>query len=244
MEEDVKKGEKIIKSKCKNDRPLKDDDEAPDGGHKGGKSVGSYMDDVGSSGAYVKPTIRSSGKVKGIGKPSGRRRALVTNQTQELITTVTITTTTTNTQIFKVINADNDQAERIVWIVEANSETRQFMQTLKLRGKTTTLFYKDPKIHKFNDVVALKLSQKDNPKVDLEQIRKIKEEFALQKSQSTTDFVKKTSDVPKRKRTLRHKEKDIVIKELSQSNSDRNVIRVIRERERLKKYLQRQSLRV
>lgn len=61
--------------------------------------------------------------------------------THDLATTIVITTTTER-QTLKVTDADYDQANRVV---EAGSEASQFMQTLNSIGKTTTMYYKDPK---------------------------------------------------------------------------------------------------
>lgn len=94
---------------------------------------------------------------------------------------MTIATTTTQTLMTQILIgsfADEIQAERVIASVDAS----QFMQTLKYMGKQTTLYYKDPKLQKFNDVLAMKIFQVENPGVDIEQIRHTEEEFALLKS--------------------------------------------------------------
>lgn len=62
-----------------------------------------------------------------------------------------MTTTATERQTLTVTYADDDQADRVI---EAGVEASQFMQTLKFRGKTATLYYKYPRIKEFDDVVA------------------------------------------------------------------------------------------
>lgn len=99
------------------------------------------------------------------------------------------------------------------------------MQIFKFRGKKTTLYYKDPKSQQFDDAVARKMFEKDNPGVDIEQIKQTEEKFALLKPKWNTDAAQSISDVPKKKRTQRPKAKGIVITEVSQTNSDRLVTR-------------------
>lgn len=47
-------------------------------------------------------------------------------------------------------------------------EAGQYIQTLTYKGKSRILFYKDPRIKKFDDSVALKIFDKKNPGVDIE----------------------------------------------------------------------------
>lgn len=58
-------------------------------------------------------------------------------------------------------------------MVEASAQAGQFMQMLKCKRKNTNLYYKNPKLQKFDEVLAKKLFQRENPGLDLEQIRHI-----------------------------------------------------------------------
>ena len=50
-----------------------------------------------------------------------------------------------------------------VLIQGGSQESQQFMQTLKLKGKQTTIYYQDPKIQKLDEEISKRLFLKDNP---------------------------------------------------------------------------------
>lgn len=111
-------------------------------------------------------------------------------------------------------------------MIEAGAETSQFLQTLKCKGKKTTLYYKDPKIHRFDDELAKRLFEKDHPGVNIGQIRNMEDEFRLLKEQGVMTSAQPAIQAPEKKKILRPKEKGLMIKKISDaSNSDRHVTR-------------------
>ncbi|KAL8119017.1 hypothetical protein AgCh_016496 [Apium graveolens] len=82
-------------------------------------------------------------------------------------------------------------------------------------GKKSTFFYKDPKIQSVDEELAKRLFLKDNPEVDLEELREEEAKFAAEKSKSKS----KASDA---KKPPRPKEKGIVIRERSATEIPRS----------------------
>ncbi|KAL8125250.1 hypothetical protein AgCh_012797 [Apium graveolens] len=70
--------------------------------------------------------------------------------------------------------ADEDQG---ILEIDASAEASQYLQTLKVKGRNTTLFYKDPKIHLLDSEVSRRIFAKENPRVDLKQLRQMEEDF-------------------------------------------------------------------
>lgn len=56
----------------------------------------------------------------------------------------------------------------------------KFIQTLKFKGRKTTIYYQDPKIPNLNDI-AKRMFAKENPGMNIEQIKYMEEEFRLLK---------------------------------------------------------------
>ncbi|KAL8109306.1 hypothetical protein AgCh_025415 [Apium graveolens] len=73
-----------------------------------------------------------------------------------------------------VTNADGDQG---ILEIEVGVVASHFLQTLKFKGKKTTLFYKDPKITSYDSEVNRRIFERENLGVDLEQLRLMEEEF-------------------------------------------------------------------
>jgi len=83
-------------------------------------------------------------------------------------------------------------------LVEAGDpESQKFCQTLKFRGKETTLFYKSPSLQAIDEAVARKIFEKENPGVDIEAIRLEEERLAAEKmkiSKTKSDEQKQITD--------------------------------------------------
>ena len=56
------------------------------------------------------------------------------------------------------------------------------MQTLKLKGRHTTVYYKDPKIKALNEEIAKRLFLRDNPEMDIKELKRRKRDLLLRKS--------------------------------------------------------------
>ena len=68
-----------------------------------------------------------------------------------------------------------------------------FLQTLKLKGKQTTVYYKDPKIHTLDEEISRRLFLQHNLGMDLETLKEEEARFAAEK----TNPKSKASDAKK-----------------------------------------------
>ncbi|KAL8106700.1 hypothetical protein AgCh_023449 [Apium graveolens] len=93
-----------------------------------------------------------------------------------------------------------------------SQDSQKFLQTLKLKGRETTVYYKDPKIQTLDEEIARRLFLMHNPRMDLENLKEEKAIFAAEK----TNLKSKASNT---KKPPRPKEKGIVMKEKSNSDS-------------------------
>ncbi|KAL8105349.1 hypothetical protein AgCh_029225 [Apium graveolens] len=91
-----------------------------------------------------------------------------------------------------------------ILIQSGSKDSQKFLQTLKLKGKQTTVYYKDPKIQTLDEDIARRLFLKQNPGMDLETLKEEEARFAAEK----TNLKSKASDAEK---PPRPKEKGIVI---------------------------------
>ena len=67
-------------------------------------------------------------------------------------------------------------------LIEAGDpESQKFCQTLKFRGKETTLFYKSPSLQAIDEAVAKKIFERENPGLDIEAIRQEEERLTAEK---------------------------------------------------------------
>ncbi|KAL8116094.1 hypothetical protein AgCh_022547 [Apium graveolens] len=94
-----------------------------------------------------------------------------------------------------------------------SEDSQKFLQTLKLKGKQTNVYYKDPKIQTLDEEIARRLFLKYNLGMDLETLEE-EARFAAEKTNPKT----KASDA---KKPPRPKEKAIVIKEKSISEASK-----------------------
>ena len=53
-----------------------------------------------------------------------------------------------------VTDADEIRAERVI---DTGAKAGQYIQTSKYKGKSRTLFYKDPRIEKFEESISMKI---------------------------------------------------------------------------------------
>uniref|UniRef100_A0A166GDH0 Uncharacterized protein n=1 Tax=Daucus carota subsp. sativus TaxID=79200 RepID=A0A166GDH0_DAUCS len=101
-------------------------------------------------------------------------------------------------------------------------ESQKFYQTLKFRGRETTLFYKSPSLQAIDEAMARKIFEKENPRVDIEAIRLEEERLAAEKkkiSKTKSDEQKQITD-PSQKQKI-PKQKGIVISEVNYTDINR-----------------------
>ncbi|KAL8104732.1 hypothetical protein AgCh_028801 [Apium graveolens] len=99
-----------------------------------------------------------------------------------------------------------------ILIQSGSEDSQKFLQTLKLKGKQTNVYYKDPKIQTLDEEIARRLFLKHNPGMDLETLKEEEARCAAEKKNPKS----KASDA---KKPPRPKEKGIVIKEKSNSKT-------------------------
>ena len=108
-------------------------------------------------------------------------------------------------------------------LIEARDpESQKFCQTLKFRGKETTLFYKSPSLQAIDEAVARKIFEKENPGVDIEAIRLEEERLAAEKmkiSKTKSDEQKQITEPSQKQK--RPKQKGIVISEVNYTDINR-----------------------
>ncbi|MDV3180567.1 MAG: hypothetical protein Q8829_02710, partial [Candidatus Phytoplasma australasiaticum] len=105
-----------------------------------------------------------------------------------------------------------------ILIQSGSKDSQKFLQTLKLKRKQTTVYYKNPKIQTLDEEIARRLFLKQNPGMDLETPKEEEARFAAEK----TNLLSKSSDTKKPSRT---KEKGIVIREKSNSEISKSKTR-------------------
>ena len=176
LPDDAKKGEKVIKSKCKIDQPLK------------GKDDGN--DDQGNS---------EKGRGHGQGKGSSSRKAGTSTQRSSSDADRRISSGK------QVLTKPN------VPIQGDSQESQKFMQTLKFKGKETTVYHQDPKLQKLDEEISKRLFLKDNPGMDFESLKK--EEARLK---AENDKFKSKASITAKKPP---KPKGIMIKEKTNSEA-------------------------
>ena len=134
---DVKKGEKILKDKCSSDEPLQkkktDDNDGKDGRKKAGGSV------VKNQLALLKISTNVNSDKSNADQRSNKdvNSDKETKQTLEMVVSP--------------IQNLTDEAEKL--IKAGNPESHKFCQTLKYKGKETTLFYKSPSLQLIDEVL-------------------------------------------------------------------------------------------
>ena len=63
-----------------------------------------------------------------------------------------------------------------------SQDSQKFLQNLKLKGRETTVYYKDPKIQTLDEEIARRLFLKHNPGMDLETLKEKEARFAAEKT--------------------------------------------------------------
>ncbi|KAL8108679.1 hypothetical protein AgCh_024951 [Apium graveolens] len=202
-------GEKIVKSKCKQLTLTETDDENSDGDNKG-----EQKESKSKRGDELVGVCGSSKAIIRIQSRQGRGRRRNENRVKDL------TMTTKIQQSSQVINvADEDQG---ILEKEAGAKASQYLETLKVKERKTTLFYKDPKIQLFDSEVSRRIFAKENPGVDLEQLRQMEEDFKNSIKKTNVDiavvsqvlYEDDPSNIPTR---------GIVIREISQAENERSL---------------------
>ncbi|KAL8125875.1 hypothetical protein AgCh_013251 [Apium graveolens] len=197
--DDAKKGEKVVKSKCSPIKILKKkDDHGDDQGNSDksrGHGQGEQLSRIPSqqTGCHQRLSGSTQRRDKEGKKP--------TNQDVPLLIT------NSDDQVLKTTSD--------IMIQAGSQDSQKFLQTLKFKGNKATFFYKDPKIQIIDEELAKRLFLKDNPGVDLEELREEEAKFATEKSKPKS----KASDA---KKPPRPKEKGIVIKERSATEIPRS----------------------
>ena len=92
------------------------------------------------------------------------------------------------------------------------------MQTLKLKGKETSVYYQDPKLQKLDEEISKRLFLKDNPGMDFESLKEEEARFKAEnvKSKSKAPITAKKPPNPK----------GIVIKEKTNSEATKSESKV------------------
>ncbi|KAL8133959.1 hypothetical protein AgCh_009144 [Apium graveolens] len=188
LPDDAKKGEKVVKSKCSTIQTLKkkDDKEDDQGNPSKGKGQGQGQSSKVSSKKLNPDSSKSSTKK---------------NTSSEAV----------NAQTLKASSDNQSLISSSDLLIQGGSQhSQKFLQTLKLKGRDTTVYYKDPKIQTLDEEIARRLFLKHNPRMDLKTLKEEEARFAAEK----TNLKCKASNAKKRPRP---KEKGIVIKERSTS---------------------------
>ena len=79
-----------------------------------------------------------------------------------------------------------------ILIQSGSKDFQKFLQTLKLKGKQTTVYYINPKIQTLDEEIARRLFMKHNPGMDLETLKEEEAKFA-----EKTNLKSKASDAKK-----------------------------------------------
>ncbi|XP_063936114.1 uncharacterized protein LOC135147192 [Daucus carota subsp. sativus] len=210
---DVKKGEKVLKDKCKVDQQQRkpDDEEEDEEKKKAEKSENTNSDMVLHT------------------QTEGNRRDKVGSSS---------TTQTQTTKSQPLIPADSKSRALSEQLIElGNPESKILSHTVKIQGEETTLFYKAPTQLDFDEAVAKNIFEQENPGVSLEDIRKEEERLAAEKKkisksksdekEAKIDEKKSKSDGKKQitdsssKKLPSSKRKGIVISEVNYADINR-----------------------
>ncbi|KAL8133640.1 hypothetical protein AgCh_008909 [Apium graveolens] len=106
------------------------------------------------------------------------------------------------------VHAKSLMSSSDILIQSGSKDSKKFLQTLKLKGKQTIVYYKDPKIQTLDEEIARRLFLKHNPGMDLENLKEEEARFAAEK----TNLKSKASNA---KKPPRPKAKGILINEKS-----------------------------
>ena len=155
---DVKKGEKVLKDKCKVDQQQRkpDDEEKDEEKKKAEKSENTNSEIV----------LHTQSETK---ENRSDKAGSSSQQTQ-----------TTKSQ--PLIPADSKSRALSEQLIElGNPESKILSRTVKIQGEETTLFYKAPTQLDFDEAVAKNIFEQENPGVSIEDIRKEEERLAAEK---------------------------------------------------------------
>ena len=208
---DVKKGEKVLKDKCKVDQQQrKPDDEEEDEDKKESENLNSEI------------ILHSQSQSK---EKRSDKAGSSSHQSQK-------------TKSQPLIPADSKTralSEQLIKL--GNPESKILSHTVKIQGEETTFFYKAPTQLDFDEAVAKNLFEEENPGVSLEDARKEEERLAAEKNktrksksdekEAQTDHLKVSSDGKKlvtnssTRKLTSSRRKGIVISEVNYSDINR-----------------------
>ncbi|KAL8145978.1 hypothetical protein AgCh_003930 [Apium graveolens] len=184
LQDDAKKGEKIVKSKYSEDQILK-------------KTYDETDDQGNPSQGRGQAQSKQSSKVKLNSEVSKSSTQKKTNseaaQTQNLIA---------STEIQNLRSSSDEQSltKPDVLIQGGSQDSQKFMQTLKIKGKQTIVYYKDPKIQTLDEEIARRLFLKHNPGMDLDNLKEEEARFKAEKTNlKSKAYVAKKPPRPKEK---------------------------------------------
>ncbi|XP_063936099.1 uncharacterized protein LOC135147177 [Daucus carota subsp. sativus] len=205
--DNVKKGEKVLKDKCKNDQLLirkksdDDDEEEKKEAVNEDKSIKQLVQVRSNKDAVSERPRESKQKHQSM-------ELTVMSQAQNISKAVRDSDVISkeialvNSEVEKQKEVQISGADKL--IEAGDPESQKFCQTLKFRGRETTLFYKSPSLQAIDEAMARKIFEKENPGVDIEAIRLEEERLAAEK--------KKISKTKPRTRSQTQSESDAVDK--------------------------------
>ncbi|XP_063945988.1 flocculation protein FLO11-like [Daucus carota subsp. sativus] len=177
---DVKKGEMVLKDKCKVDQQQRkpNDEEEDEEKKKAEKSENTNSE-------MVLHTQTEGNRRDKVGSSSATHKVGSSSATQ---------TQTTKSQ--PLIPADSKSRALSEQLVElGNPESKILSHTVKIHGEETTLFYKAPTQLDFDEAVAKNIFEQENPGVSIEDIRKEEDQPRVYQKKSYSDSSGKGKNV-------------------------------------------------
>ncbi|XP_063946066.1 uncharacterized protein LOC135151512 [Daucus carota subsp. sativus] len=164
---DVKKGEKISKDKCKSDQQMTK--RRPDGDEEGNREMADKQLKL----LQIKEKERSNNEANSDRPRDSQQKhksmeLTIMSQVQSISEAVRISDDISKE--LAVVNSEVEKKKKEDLIPESDKlieagdpESQKFCQTLKFRGRETTLFYKSPSLQAIDEAVARKIFEKENP---------------------------------------------------------------------------------
>ena len=181
--DNVKKGEKVINDKCKTDQPIAK--KKPDGDEDENKETAEGNFEQLKLQIRDKERSDKGGNSERLRESQQKHRSLemiAMSQVQSINEAVRVSQTISKE--LAVVHSEVEQKKENLTsgsdkLIEAGDpESQKFCQTLKFRGKETTLFYKSPSLQAIDEAVARKIFERKNPGLDIEAIRLEEERLA------------------------------------------------------------------
>ncbi|KAL1811236.1 hypothetical protein ACET3Z_021301 [Daucus carota] len=226
---DVKKGEKTFKDKCKPDQQMKRKKPDDDDEEKGEMSKQQKLLQIKETKMNSKEAASSERPPRESQKQKSMELTVVT-QAQSISKAVRDSDAISkeidlvNSEVKKKKDKLIAEAEKLIEV--GDPESQKFCQTLKFRGKETTLFYKSPSLQAIDEAMARKIFEKENPGVDIDAIRLEEERLAAEKkkiSKTKSDEQRQITDSSQKQKIP--KQKGIVISEMNYTDINRPTTR-------------------